>query len=320
MYTHHGFKLTDGDCVFDVGANIGLFSLFIRQKYPNATIFAFEPGPPTFEILRINTALHKLDVKAFNYGISDQQKSASFTFFPRMSGISGFFWEVPVVWNHQKVIWSVPTYEAGSVWTEVLQEKENYACQLRPLSSVIREQGIVSIDLLKVDVELGELDVLRGIQEEDWPKVKQIVIEVHNRYLLEQIIHLLQQNGYRMVVEVENAYGKDRSVALEENPFEDGQYLVFAVRHQKQHHFALMRENVRYIPLHKPRMSDNEVRRLLHPDLYTYETAAVDIRRFLNTMQPEVSVPVHLVLLESLPRDLSGNVNRTLLSSLDAAS
>ena len=48
---------------------------------------------------------------------------------------------------------------------------ERFACQLKTLSEVIRESQVERIDLLKVDVEKSELDVLAGIDEDDWPKI-----------------------------------------------------------------------------------------------------------------------------------------------------
>ena len=36
------------------------------------------------------------------------------------------------------------------------------------------------IDLLKIDVEKGELEVLNGIEDADWPRIHQIVMEVHD--------------------------------------------------------------------------------------------------------------------------------------------
>ncbi len=41
-------------------------------------------------------------------------------------------------------------------------------------------QGLEVVDLLKVDVERAELDVLRGIADGDWPKIRQLVMEVHD--------------------------------------------------------------------------------------------------------------------------------------------
>ncbi|WP_020597993.1 hypothetical protein [Spirosoma panaciterrae] len=48
----HGIRLADGDCVFDVGANIGLYSIFLTQTYPNLKLLAFEPIPALYEVLQ----------------------------------------------------------------------------------------------------------------------------------------------------------------------------------------------------------------------------------------------------------------------------
>jgi hypothetical protein len=53
-------------------------------------------------------------------------------------------------------------------------------CEMRTLSEVISEYGVDRIDLLKVDVEKAELDVLNGIDGKDWPKIRQVVVEVHD--------------------------------------------------------------------------------------------------------------------------------------------
>jgi FkbM family methyltransferase len=51
---------------------------------------------------------------------------------------------------------------------------------LRTVSEIIRKYDVQQIDLLKVDVEKNELDVLLGIQEQGWQKIKQVVMEVYN--------------------------------------------------------------------------------------------------------------------------------------------
>ncbi len=43
-YVQHGIELRDGDCVFDVGANIGMASVFFIKEQRDVRIFAFEPS------------------------------------------------------------------------------------------------------------------------------------------------------------------------------------------------------------------------------------------------------------------------------------
>ncbi|RWA06966.1 hypothetical protein EKO27_g8138, partial [Xylaria grammica] len=52
--------LPEAPFVVDAGANIGMFSLFVKQKFPAAKVLAFEPAPETYSILRRNLELHGL--------------------------------------------------------------------------------------------------------------------------------------------------------------------------------------------------------------------------------------------------------------------
>ena len=46
-YLQHGLAVRDGDCVFDVGANVGLFSASLADRYRDLRLVAFEPVAPT---------------------------------------------------------------------------------------------------------------------------------------------------------------------------------------------------------------------------------------------------------------------------------
>ena len=89
VYLKHGITLDDGAIVFDVGANIGLFTLFVTGKCPTAQIYAFEPLPPNFELLRANVARHEIDAHLFNYALSECSATANFVFYPEAAGLSG---------------------------------------------------------------------------------------------------------------------------------------------------------------------------------------------------------------------------------------
>src|SRR5262249_30049689 len=89
IYLRHGVALSDGDCVFDIGAHIGLFTLFAGQQCRDATIFAFEPIPPTFEALRANAAISSANVRLFNVGLGARSGVDTFSYYPRMTGVSG---------------------------------------------------------------------------------------------------------------------------------------------------------------------------------------------------------------------------------------
>ena len=89
-YAKHGVRLTDGDCVFDVGANIGLYSLFAARQHKGLTIYAFEPIPAVCAALKHNLATHVEGsrVTVFDCGLSDRSGVACFTYDPMASFMS----------------------------------------------------------------------------------------------------------------------------------------------------------------------------------------------------------------------------------------
>src|ERR1700683_3812619 len=89
-YLQHGIELRDGDCVFDVGANIGLATIFFHQERRDIRIFAFEPSPAACECLKANIELYGADARVFECGLSGEPGIAEFTFYPANSVMSGF--------------------------------------------------------------------------------------------------------------------------------------------------------------------------------------------------------------------------------------
>jgi phthiocerol/phenolphthiocerol synthesis type-I polyketide synthase E len=78
--------------------------------------------------------------------------------------------------------------------------KTQRTAKLRSMSSLIKEHSVQKIDLLKVDVEKAEWDVLMGIDEEDWPKIQQVVVEVHDLDGRVDAVHrLLQDKGFTKI-------------------------------------------------------------------------------------------------------------------------
>ena len=125
-------------------------------------IYAFEPIPPVFELLRLNAELYNLDAKVFNIGLSGETKSVEFTYYPNVSVISGrfadAFEEKEVVKSFllkQQAVTGNGTNVSQEVLDELLAERlqsEQFTCQLKTISNIIEENQIERIDLLKIDV------------------------------------------------------------------------------------------------------------------------------------------------------------------------
>jgi FkbH-like protein/FkbM family methyltransferase len=232
-YFRHGITLNEGDCVVDVGANIGLFTLYVHHQCKNVHIYAFEPVPPLFELLKTNVASHGVNATLFECGLSNRTELAQFTYYPNYSTMSSLRANAEqdretiksiALHNHAQNLKNTPATELFTKYLDEfvddLTEEQVVDSQLRTLSSVIKECNIGRIDLLKIDVEREEWNVLCGIEAKDWEKIKQIVIEVHDKKgnLRDQIVALLMDKGYRLVVE------------QEEGQQDSGLYNIYAIQ------------------------------------------------------------------------------------------
>jgi FkbH-like protein/FkbM family methyltransferase len=251
-YLKHGIRLRDGDTVVDIGANIGLFSLFVLSRCASPRIFAFEPAPVVYDLLKANCDAYGSNVRALNVGVSDKARTATFTFYEKSSVFSGFHSDEA---EDREAIKSVVRnmLNNASIADESVEEYVNeltadrlrrttHECQLTSVSDVIREHQIDRIDLLKIDAEKSELDIIKGIDDRDWPKIAQIVIEIHDRTreTVKRIEDLLVGKGYRCAVEQEallehaglfNLYAT-RSEADREIPFDSADAATLATENR----------------------------------------------------------------------------------------
>src|SRR5688572_30519311 len=90
LYFRSGDSLSPGATVFDVGANIGLFSARLLQLLDGvAAVYAFEPIAATHALLSRNLdRLFPGRARAFGYGLGAREEEVEFTFYPKLSAMS----------------------------------------------------------------------------------------------------------------------------------------------------------------------------------------------------------------------------------------
>jgi len=248
-YLKHGIRLQDGDTVVDIGANIGLFSLFVMSHCKDARIFAFEPAPMIYEILKTNCEAYGANVRTVNAGVSKNSEAAMLTFYEMSSVFSGFHADET---EDRKTIRSIVRTMLENETQLQQEDLETYVdefvaerlsarthkCEMTSVSDIIRDNGLDKIDLLKIDAEKSELEIIKGISESDWPKIAQLVIEIHDSAgaVMQRIEDLLVEKGFRCVV------------AQEKLLKQSGLYNLYATRHQFQEpirHASSLQRNVK---------------------------------------------------------------------------
>lgn len=204
--------LTDHPVIFDVGANIGLFSLFAARQWPESTIFAFEPIPQIFEALEHNLS-DLSHATPHRMALGSERGMREIVYYPRYTMMSGF--DADSAEDRSLVARyvrnSVAELADQEMRTAVLEgldgmlagrfEQEIVPVRVERICDVAADLGIAGIDLLKVDVEGAELQVLQGIGEQLWPSVGNAVVEVADRDgELKEIVELLNRHGLRTTV------------------------------------------------------------------------------------------------------------------------
>jgi FkbM family methyltransferase len=222
-YFKNGIICSEGDTIFDVGANIGLFAMHAYEKYnQNINIYSFEPIPQTFESLSLNIKnLNTEKIRIFPFGLSNGSRTEVFSFHSNAPGLSSMYPDnsqdhrralrnnllenleyAPL--HIRRLIAFVPRFLSAFFIDRDIDRVfrvKKVNCQLRKLSDVIRENNINRIDLLKIDVERSEPEVLMGIEDQDWPKINQVVIEVHDiDNQLDDIKSLLKRKGFAVII------------------------------------------------------------------------------------------------------------------------
>jgi len=222
-YFNHGINLKEGDVVVDVGANIGVLGIRLSKKFKNIKIHCFEPIPNIFNVLKKNSELSQNPFfKVYENGLGEKPEKKEFTYFPNSPALST---AQPEVWKEEpetlikavkgsikhapkKFWWAkfIPSFLAPIFTKYLTSNRKQFFCNIITLSEFIKRGEIEKIDFLKIDCEGLEWKVLKGIEKNDWKKIKSCVIEVHDiNQRLEKVSQLLKSNDFHIVLEKEES-------------------------------------------------------------------------------------------------------------------
>lgn len=219
-YTRNGIEVKPGATVFDVGGNVGMFSLFMNHLTGgDVTTYAFEPMPAVFRVLKANLEKYSRagenNLHPMQFGLSDSDQHVEFDFHPNMSlwstADSDFDAErakrfdrdiAPGLKGGDNVIARMCPHfilvPLVKLLFKYLGKVEKVPCHLRLMSDIIEEENVSNIDLLKVDVEGSEMAVLRGIRDEHWGMIQQVVLEVETFKLVDEVSVILKKHGFEV--------------------------------------------------------------------------------------------------------------------------
>lgn len=221
-YFLNNLDLNPGSIIIDVGANIGLFSLFaLKQCQYDALIYCFEPIPSSFECLQKNLAPFHNKTFLYNLGISDVAEDCSiqFTLFGNDLSTATYKPMDKMISNYNPlldydILLKISQYRDKFLYKQLKYlpfmrkhlirknfqrqtSEKKVLCQLTSLGQFIEKNEITHIDFIKIDVEGAEFDVVKSIKTTQFPMIKQLCIEVNNiNNRVEHLTLYLQEQGY----------------------------------------------------------------------------------------------------------------------------
>ena len=138
--------------IIDGGANIGLFSVFMKHKFPDAKIISVEPDEENFQLLKENIA-----------------------------GYKDIFCEQAGLWHKQSNIVVHDKHNLGK-WGFVVEEtSDDSKLKSLTINNLMERHSLDRIDLLKLDIETSEKELFSDNYQTWLPKTKMIVIELHDK-------------------------------------------------------------------------------------------------------------------------------------------
>ena len=168
------------DVFFDIGANIGLYSLYAAKK--KCKVYAFEPASSNYSSLIKNIEINNLKINSFGIGLSNEEK---LTFINLVSTIQGD--SQHNVNNKQKIYARNYKIKQGLFITTI--------------DNLISKHKIPFPQHIKIDVDGHEKEILLGAKRTlKSKKIKSLINKINykNRNEFKFIMNILINSGFKL--------------------------------------------------------------------------------------------------------------------------
>lgn len=177
--------LDEEPTVIDVGANVGIFSLAVLAARPAARVVAVEPHPVLAEALRRNLAGRGTVVEA---AVATSVGEATLHVYNGMAAMSSLApAEVYDLNLMERLLRNEVARTGGTASDEALHHhvvayggSSTVPVATITLARVLDQYAAGRVSLLKVDVQHGELDVLRSVEDHQWESIERVAVEVQD--------------------------------------------------------------------------------------------------------------------------------------------
>lgn len=155
MYRSAEFSILNSQfSILDIGAHIGIFSIYASVLNPQSQIIALEPEPNNYKLLKENLKLNNLkNITPIQSALITDNKSSTKLYLSKNTH------------NHST---NKPTNQSTPITVPAIN-----------LERLMKEHKIKKIGLLKMDIEGAEFKIISNIQYPIFNHIKNLVLEYH---------------------------------------------------------------------------------------------------------------------------------------------
>ena len=194
FYDRPDFRGQDGFNVLDIGANMGLFALWMSPQIGSGRICCIEPTS-AYDTLAENVRRNGLsNVLAIRCAAGAPDSTLEILEYPEFNGV-----------NHNAKFTPAPW---GQFFIRLLHRRKplppvrtSHPC--RDLASILDEASFDNVDLLKIDCEGGEYEILDSTSDDLMARIDRVCMEFHELHPSHdhrKLVQRLESCGYDVTV------------------------------------------------------------------------------------------------------------------------
>lgn len=159
--------------IIDIGANTGLFTLRMKELYPNATLLCYEPFPSNFEQLSQNIRLSELEnIQLINKGVGGSSRL-------------------------EKLYINKNNLGGHSLFELEARSNEFVKINIQGIGELIKSLSQKRINLIKMDCEGAEYEIIKSLDAGLASEIEIILFEsTESVYDLSELLDHLRSIGF----------------------------------------------------------------------------------------------------------------------------
>jgi len=193
-YYRPGFEIRPNDTVVDVGANMGMFVMWAAPQAAQGRVVAIEPMS-VIQCVDLNARLNGLEnVTSLRVAVGKLGSELEFVEYPGFNIVTHQVGVRPAVITRLLINLLYFRYKRQPV-------RSTAPCV--PLGKIMDDQGLRTVNYLKIDCEGGEYEAFRDLSPEHWQRIERIAMEFHElrpdqRH--QELTSRLEQQGFHVEV------------------------------------------------------------------------------------------------------------------------